>query len=210
MVETTGLLVLVRHGQSAWNREDRFTGWADIPLTPEGEAEARRAGELLQGYPFDCAFTSALVRAQESLHIILDVIHQPNIPIAQSSALNERHYGELQGLSKAETAAKYGAEQVQIWRRSYGIRPPGGESLEDTAARVIPYYRQHIEPLLTSGKSILVVAHGTSLRALVMHLEQLSETAIESVYLPTGVPRRYVLDGAGKVVSVENLGVSPA
>src|SRR5688572_12369566 len=208
MVETTGLLVLVRHGQSAWNREDRFTGWADIPLTPEGEAEARQAGELLQGCGFDRAFTSALARAQETLRIILEVIHQPNIPIAQSAALNERHYGELQGLSKAETAAKYGAEQVQIWRRSYRIRPPGGESLEDTAARVIPYYRQHIEPLLTSGKSILVVAHGTSLRALVMHLEQLSETAIESVYLPTGVPRRYVIDGVGEVVSVKNLGLS--
>jgi 2,3-bisphosphoglycerate-dependent phosphoglycerate mutase len=206
MSATIGLLVLVRHGQSAWNHEDRFTGWVDIALTPEGEAEARRAGELLRGYRFDYAFTSALVRAEDTLRIILDVIEQPHVPVEQDAALNERHYGALQGLSKAETAAKYGTEQVHIWRRSYRTRPPGGESLEDTAARVIPYYIQRIEPLVLSGKHVLVVAHGTSLRALVMYLDQLSEAAIEDVYLPTGVPRCYELDAAGKVVSIKTLG----
>lgn len=200
MADTAGLLVLVRHGQSQWNHQDRFTGWADIPLTAEGEAEARHAAALLRPYAFDYAFTSALVRAQETLRIILDTLGQSDIPIARDAALNERHYGDLQGLNKAETAAKYGAEQVQQWRRSYRATPPGGESLKDTAARVIPYYTQHIAPLVTGGKHVLIVAHGTSLRALVMHVEKLSEDAIANVYLPTGVPRCYLLNHEGEVL----------
>ena len=206
MAQTNGTLVMVRHGQSQWNLENRFTGWVDIPLTPEGEAEARRAGELLKGYHFDRAFTSALSRAQETLRIILETTGQTDLPIERDQALNERHYGDLQGLNKDETAAKFGKEQVHIWRRSYDVPPPNGESLKDTRARALPYFEAHIKPLVVAGQSILVVAHGNSLRALVMVLDNISEQDIPELNIPTGVPMRYVLDGQGKVLEHGYLG----
>lgn len=197
---TYGELVLVRHGQSQWNLENRFTGWTDIPLTEAGEAEARHAGELLKDYHFDQAFTSALVRAQETLRIILSVTGQTDLPIERDAALNERHYGDLQGLNKDETALKFGKEQVHLWRRSYDIAPPGGESLKDTRARVMPYYAAHIEPMLRQGKKVLVVAHGNSLRALVMVLDGISERDIPDLNIPTGAPLRYLIDDKGQAV----------
>ena len=166
-------VVLLRHGESQWNLENRFTGWVDVPLSPKGEAEAKGAGEKLAGISFDCAFASVLKRAIDTLSIVLETIGQTNIPIEKDQALNERMYGELQGLNKAETAAKYGDQQVKLWRRSYDIRPPGGESLKDTAERVLPYYERRIRPEMLAGKSLLIAAHGNSLRALVMHLDSL-------------------------------------
>ena len=167
-------VVLIRHGESQWNLENRFTGWVDVPLSPRGEQEAREAGEKLRAFRFDHAFTSVLTRAIKTLEIVLDVIGQSGLPVERDQALNERMYGELQGLNKAETAKQYGEAQVKLWRRSYDVRPPGGESLQDTADRVLPYYREHIWPRLAKGETLLVVAHGNSLRALVMHLDQLS------------------------------------
>ncbi|MBI1257283.1 MAG: 2,3-bisphosphoglycerate-dependent phosphoglycerate mutase [Chloroflexi bacterium] len=195
-----GELVLVRHGQSQWNLENRFTGWTDIPLTEAGMAEARHAGELLKAYRFDHGFTSALSRAQETLRIILEVTGQTDLPIDRDQALNERNYGDLQGLNKDETAQKFGAEQVHLWRRSYDIAPPGGESLKDTRARVMPYYDAHILPLLKQGKKVLVVAHGNSLRALVMVLNNISERDIPDLNIPTGAPLRYWIDPDGKTL----------
>jgi 2,3-bisphosphoglycerate-dependent phosphoglycerate mutase len=197
---STGTLILVRHGQSQWNIENRFTGWIDIPLARAGEDEARRAGELLKGYRFDHGFTSALKRAQDTMKIILEVIRQPDLPVKKDQALNERFYGDLQGLNKDETAQKFGAEQVHLWRRSYEVAPPGGESLKDTAARVLPYYTTYIEPRVLHGENILVVAHGNSLRALVMTLENISPQDIPNLNIPTGVPLRYVIDSDGKLL----------
>lgn len=193
-------LVIVRHGQSQWNLENRFTGEVDIDLTEQGRAEAHAAGDKLKGYLFDTAFTSILKRAQETLHIILDIIGETNIPIIEDKALNERNYGNLQGLNKAETAQKYGDEQVHIWRRSYDVAPPGGESLKDTYNRVIPYYKTTIEPKLQTGKDILIVAHGNSLRSLAMYLENISAQDIADLNIPTGVPKLYVFDDAMNVV----------
>ena len=187
-------LVLIRHGESQWNLENRFTGWVDVPLTPKGEDEARAAGEKLKAFQFDRAFTSVLKRAQNTLRIVLDVIGQATIPITEAKALNERMYGELQGLNKAETAKKFGAEQVKIWRRSFDVPPPGGESLKDTAARVLPYYERLIRPELAAHKTVLIVAHGNSLRSLVMHLENLSRDAVLELNIPTGAPLFYELD----------------
>ena len=194
-------LVLLRHGESQWNLENRFTGWVDVPLSPRGIQEARNAGDKLQGFTFDRAFTSVLVRAKETLRLALDAIGQPNIPIEKDKALNERMYGELQGLNKAETAKKYGEAQVKIWRRSYDVRPPGGESLKDTAERVLPYYERTIKPYLLKGETILVAAHGNSLRALIMELEQLSREQVLELNIPTGAPLHYELDKTGKVVN---------
>ena len=206
------ILVLVRHGQSEWNLENRFTGETDIELTPKGRMEACAAGDKLKGLKFSHAYTSLLLRAIETLQLILQQIGQSDCPISRDHALNERNYGRLQGLNKAEVANVYGAEQVALWRRSYSVRPPGGESLADTAARVLPYYHAAIEPILREGKDVLIVAHGNSLRALMMFLEGISEEAIAEVDLPTGVPRRYELDAAGppgpvslKVVNVNYL-----
>ena len=196
------LLVLVRHGQSTWNLENRFTGETDIPLTEAGRDEARLAGTKLKGIPFYHGFTSVLQRAIDTMTLLLGTADQPNLPVTRNRALNERNYGRLQGLNKKEVAKQYGDEQVALWRRSYATRPPGGESLADTAARVIPYYQTAIEPLLKEPKDILVVAHGNSLRSLVLFLEQIGEEAIVDFDLPTGLPRRYVLDGNGKVESV--------
>jgi 2,3-bisphosphoglycerate-dependent phosphoglycerate mutase len=194
-------LVLLRHGESQWNLENRFTGWVDVPLTPRGVQEAKNAGDKLRGFTFDRAFTSVLVRANETLRLALDAIGQSNIPVEKDKALNERMYGELQGLNKAETAKKYGEAQVKIWRRSYDVPPPGGESLKDTAERVLPYYEQTIKPYLLKGETILVAAHGNSLRALIMELEQLSREQVLELNIPTGAPLLYELDGTGKVVN---------
>jgi 2,3-bisphosphoglycerate-dependent phosphoglycerate mutase len=198
-------LVITRHGQSAWNLENRFTGWVDVDITEAGEAEAKKAAEKLKGYHFDCAFTSNLKRAQRTLNIILDGIGQQNIPITKDEALNERHYGDLQGANKAETAAKYGEDQVHIWRRSFDVAPPKGESLKDTADRVIPYFDLHIAPLLQQGRNILISAHGNSLRALIMHLEKLSPEEILKVELPTGIPIVYELDNHLHIKSKKTL-----
>ena len=194
-------LVLLRHGESQWNLENRFTGWVDVPLSPRGIQEAKDAGDKLRGFTFDRAFTSVLVRANETLRLALDAIGQSNIPIEKDKALNERMYGELQGLNKAETAKKYGEAQVKIWRRSYDVRPPGGESLKDTADRVLPYYEHTIKPYLLNGETILVAAHGNSLRALIMELEQLSREQVLELNIPTGAPSLYELDETGKVVN---------
>lgn len=200
MTHSPGRLILVRHGESQWNLENRFSGWVDVPLSPTGEAEAARAGELLRGYRFDRAFTSALSRAQETLRIILDVTGQPNVPTERDAALNERHYGDLQGLSKSEMAERFGEDEVMRWRRSYRFRPENGESLEDTANRVLPYYRAQIEPWVRAGETVLVVAHGNSLRSLVMALDGISEDEIPNLYIPTGTPLRYVIAPDGAVV----------
>jgi 2,3-bisphosphoglycerate-dependent phosphoglycerate mutase len=193
------VLAIVRHGQSAWNLENRFTGEVDVALTPLGAEEAHSAGKKLSVINFSRCFTSVLKRAIETLEIILQEAHQTALPIMRDKSLNERNYGQLQGLNKAETAKKYGDEQVAIWRRSFHVRPPGGESLEDTAHRVIPYYTQSIEPCLAKGENILIVAHGNSLRALMMHLENIGEDEIANVDLPTGVPRLYSFDAQLKL-----------
>ncbi len=194
-------LVLIRHGESQWNLENRFTGWVDVPLTPKGEEEARAAGDKLKSFQFDCAFTSVLMRAKNTLRIVLDIIGQAAIPIMEDKALNERMYGELQGLNKAETAKKFGDEQVKIWRRSFDVPPPGGESLKDTAARVLPYFESQIQPQILAKKTVLIVAHGNSLRSLVMHLENLSREAVLELNIPTGAPLFYDLDERGAVTA---------
>ena len=194
-------IILLRHGESQWNLENRFTGWVDVPLSSGGEREARTAGAKLQHFRVDRAFTSVLIRAIRTLEIVLEVIAQPQLPIERTQALNERLYGELQGLNKTETAEKYGADQVKVWRRSYDVRPPGGESLQDTAERVVPYYHQHIWPRLAQGETPLVVAHGNSLRALVMYLEQLSREDVLELNVPTGAPVLYELDDRGQAVA---------
>jgi 2,3-bisphosphoglycerate-dependent phosphoglycerate mutase len=185
------LLVLIRHGESQWNLENRFTGWTDVPLTDKGREEARRAGEKIRDIHFDKAYTSVLKRAIDTLDIVLHTIRQVGIPVSYDQALNERHYGDLQGLNKAETAEKYGKEQVHIWRRSYDVAPPGGESLKDTAARTLPYFEAHIVPDLRAGKNLLVSAHGNSLRSIVMHLDKLSREQVLELNLATGVPIVY-------------------
>lgn len=194
-------LVLLRHGESQWNLENRFTGWVDIPLSPKGEEEARVAGEKLKGYMFVRAFTSVLKRANDTLNIVLDIIGQSSIPIEYDQALNERHYGDLQGLNKAETAKKFGAAQVKIWRRSFDVNPPNGESLKDTAARVIPYWEKNIFPAILKGENIIIVAHGNSLRSLVMHLDKLSREEVLELNIPTGVPLLYECDAKGTPLS---------
>jgi 2,3-bisphosphoglycerate-dependent phosphoglycerate mutase len=196
-------LVLIRHGQSQWNLENRFTGWVDVPLTDKGRKEARLAGALLAAEELDLAkaYTSALVRAQETLTIVLDQLGLAGLETERDEALNERHYGELQGLDKTETAEKYGAEQVHIWRRSYDVQPPGGESLKDTAARTLPYFEAKIVADLDAGRSILVSAHGNSLRSIVMKLDGLSREQVLELNLDTGVPIVYEMAGGGTALS---------
>jgi 2,3-bisphosphoglycerate-dependent phosphoglycerate mutase len=195
------LLALVRHGESQWNLENRFTGWTDIPLTDKGREEARHAGEKIRAIHFDRAYTSVLQRAIETLDIMLKVIGQREIPVAYDPALNERHYGDLQGLNKAETAEKFGKEQVHLWRRSYDVAPPGGESLKDTAARTLPYFEARILPDLRAGKNVLVSAHGNSLRSIVMQLDELSRDEIMDLNLATGVPIVYEFSPDLKILS---------
>jgi 2,3-bisphosphoglycerate-dependent phosphoglycerate mutase len=201
------LLVLVRHGESEWNLKNLFTGWKDVDLTPNGVAEARAAGRKLkaQGISFDVAFTSALMRAQRSLDLMLEEMALTRIPIFRDQALNERDYGDLSGLNKDDARAKWGAEQVHQWRRSYDVAPPGGESLKDTAARVLPYYIQEILPAVLKGKRVLVSAHGNSLRALVMVLERLSGADIVKREIATGVPLIYRLNADSTVADKVDL-----
>lgn len=214
-------LVLLRHGESQWNRENRFTGWTDVGLSEAGQREAEQAGELLKaaGYVFDLAYTSVLKRAIDTLLIVMQTMSQTSIPVIKSWQLNERHYGALQGLNKAETAEKYGAEQVHIWRRSYTTRPPAleaddprhprfdanydelenvqlpaTESLKDTLERVLPYWQDVIVPVLREDKRVIISAHGNSLRALVKHLDGVSDNDIPNLNIPTGVPLIYEFD----------------
>jgi len=185
-------LVLIRHGQSLWNAENRFTGWTDIDLSKKGEKEAKEAGEKLENVAFDVVHTSALMRAQRTAEIIIkhNKISQ-DIPTYKDERLNERHYGSLQGLNKTETAEKYGAEQVHIWRRSFDISPPDGESLKMTAERTLPYFKEDVLEHLDEGKNVLISAHGNSLRSIVMHIENISKEDIVKLEIQTGVPRIY-------------------
>jgi len=193
-------LILVRHGQSLWNLENRFTGWVDVPLTDQGRAEARRAGQHLKGTSVDVAYTSTLTRAQNTLALILEEMGV-NVPTIRDQALNERHYGDLQGLNKEDTAKRFGDEQVKIWRRSYDVPPPNGESLKDTAARTLPFFDRCIQGDLKQGKDVLVVAHGNSNRSIVMQLDKLSEAQVLELNLETGVPLVYEVDLEGNVLS---------
>ncbi len=197
------LLVLVRHGQSDWNLKNLFTGWRDVDLSPKGVEEARDAGRKLkaQGLNFDVAYTSALIRAQRTLDLMLEEMGQTGIPVIKDQALNERDYGDLSGLNKDDARARWGEEQVHIWRRSYDVSPPGGESLRDTAARVLPYYVQEILPVVLRGQRVLVSAHGNSLRALVMVLDRLSPEGIVKREIATGVPMIYRLNADSTVAS---------
>jgi len=233
----TTKLVLVRHGQSQWNQENRFTGWKDVDLTDQGRAEAARAGELLKeaGFEFDVAYTSVLKRAIRTLWTILDGMDQMWIPVIRNWRLNERHYGALQGLNKAETAQKYGDEQVLIWRRSYDTPPPQmtrdderyagklrvyrdlteeqsplSESLKDTVDRFVPYFDAEIAPQIRAGKQVLIVAHGNSLRALVKHLDNVSDEEILKLNIPTGIPLVYELDDNLKPIKSGYLGDADA
>jgi 2,3-bisphosphoglycerate-dependent phosphoglycerate mutase len=230
---STGKLVLLRHGQSIWNLENLFTGWIDVDLSQQGLLEAREAGRLLkaEGIPFDIAFTSVLKRAIRTLWISLDEMDMMWLPVERTWRLNERHYGALQGLDKAQTVEKHGAEQVKIWRRSYDIPPPplgsddpnhprfdrryagvpagempSSESLKDTLARVLPFWNARIAPELSAGRNVLVAAHGNSLRALVKMLDGMSDAAIVELNIPTGVPLLYELDAALKPKSSRYLG----
>ncbi len=226
-------VVLLRHGESTWNMENRFTGWTDVPLSEKGTAEASAAGKLMkaEGFSFDMAFTSVLKRAIKTLWLSLEEMDLMWIPVVNSWRLNERHYGALQGLNKAETAQKYGDQQVKIWRRSYDVRPPllernderhpsrdpryasldpadqpDGECLADTVARAVPYWEQTIVPEIRAGKKIIVAAHGNSLRALVKYLDDVSEADILELNIPTGIPLVYELDANMKPVSHRYLG----
>ena len=200
-------LVLVRHGESEWNLKNLFTGWRDVDLTGNGVKEARAAGQKLkaQGLQFDVGFTSALIRAQHSLDLVLEEMAQTGILVIKNLALNERDYGDLSGLNKDDARAKWGAEQVRIWRRSYDIAPPGGESLRDTAARVLPYYIQEILPRVLAGNNVIVSAHGNSLRALIMVLEKLTPQQIVARELKTGAPLIYRLNADSTVAEMKDL-----
>lgn len=226
-------LVLLRHGQSTWNLENRFTGWTDVPLSQTGIEEAKQAGRLLkkEGYDFDICYTSYLKRAIHTLSYVLDEMDRAWLPVIKEWRLNERHYGALQGLNKSETAEKYGEEQVKIWRRSFDVKPPKlessdtrnpaldpqyrtvdssllplTESLKETIARVVPYWEEEIKPKLLNQQRIIIAAHGNSLRALVMYFDQLSEDEIMQVNIPTGIPLVYTFDKQGKVLTKRYLG----
>ncbi len=201
------LLVLLRHGESEWNLKNLFTGWTDVDLSPKGVEEAKEAGRRLKarGFQFDLAFTSALIRAQRTLELTLAELGQTGLPEFRDKALNERHYGDLCGLNKDDARKKWGAEQVHLWRRSYDVQPPGGESLKDTVARALPYYCQHILPAVLGGRRVLVSAHGNSLRALVMVLDRLTEETIPGMEIATGVPLVYRLNPDSTVASKEIL-----
>jgi 2,3-bisphosphoglycerate-dependent phosphoglycerate mutase len=201
------LLVLVRHGESEWNKLNLFTGWRDPDLTETGVAEAKRAGVLLhkQGFVFDIAFTSVLKRARHTVALILHELGQDTLQIVEHEALNERDYGELSGLNKDDARKRWGEEQIHVWRRSFDIPPPGGESLKDTAARVLPYYEKAILPLVKGGKNVLVAAHGNSLRALIMHLDKLGAEEILKLNLGTGEPYVYRLTEDGSVAAKSKL-----
>jgi 2,3-bisphosphoglycerate-dependent phosphoglycerate mutase len=198
-------LILLRHGESEWNSENRFTGWIDIGLTEKGKKEAFDAGKLIKDIPIDLAWTSVLKRAIDTLTEALRGADQELVPIVRDAALNERMYGDLQGLNKTETAEKFGAAQVKLWRRSYDVAPPNGESLKDTAARTLPYFEEHIMPLVKEGKNVLISAHGNSLRAIVMDLDKLSKEEVIELNIPNAVPIIYDIDSEGKILSKTEL-----
>jgi 2,3-bisphosphoglycerate-dependent phosphoglycerate mutase len=200
-------LVLVRHGESEWNKLNLFTGWRDPDLTETGIAEAKRAGKLIKdaGIRFDIAFTSALIRAQNTLKLILEELGQTGLQTIEDQALNERDYGDLAGLNKDDARARWGEEQVHVWRRSYDVPPPGGESLKDTAARVLPYYEARIWPEVKVGRNVIVAAHGNSLRSLVMKLDNLSREQVLALNLATGAPLVYRLNEDGTVAEKREL-----
>lgn len=200
-----GKLVLLRHGQSQWNLENRFTGWIDVPLTDLGRKEAFEAGRRVKHIGFEQAFTSVLARAIETLELALKGAEQPNVPVTQDKALNERMYGDLQGLNKAECAVKFGADQVHTWRRSYDICPPNGESLLMTSQRTLPYFEKEIFPLCKEGKDVIVSAHGNSLRAIVMKLDNLTKEEVLELNIPNGVPIVYDIGANGEVLKKEIL-----
>lgn len=226
-------LVLIRHGESVWNQENRFTGWQDVDLSEKGRAEAQKGGKALkdQGFTFDVAYTSVLKRAIKTLNFVLDELDQVWLPVHKDWRLNERHYGALQGLNKAETAARHGEEQVKIWRRSYDVPPPpmdmndprhpthdpryagvspellpSNESLKDTVTRFLPLWKETIAPTIQAGKKVLIVAHGNSLRALMQHLENMTPEEIMGVNMPTGIPLMYELDANFKVIKKDFIG----
>jgi 2,3-bisphosphoglycerate-dependent phosphoglycerate mutase len=201
------VLVLVRHGESEWNKLNLFTGWKDPDLSDKGVAEAHKAGQLLkdQGLKFDIAFTSVLRRAQRTLDIMLDELGQPGLPTRRDQCLNERDYGDLSGLNKDEARQRWGEKQVHVWRRSFDVPPPGGESLKDTAERVLPYYQAQIWPEVAAGRNVLVAAHGNSLRALIMQLEGLTGEQIVARELGTGIPIVYRLGADGRVADRREL-----
>lgn len=197
-------LVLIRHGQSLWNLENRFTGWVDVPLTSQGESEARRAGQRLGDRTFDVAYTSGLLRAQRTLELVLEE-RGWTIPVIRDIALNERHYGDLQGLNKDDLRRQYGEEQVHIWRRSFDVPPPNGEALKNTAERTLPFFERCIMGDIRQGKNVLVVAHGNSNRSIVMQLDKLTNEEVLELNLETGVPLAYELEANGTVISKEVL-----
>src|SRR5262245_33504153 len=192
-------LILLRHGQSQWNLENRFTGWVDVPLSERGIAEARAAGTKLRGRRIDRLYTSVLQRAIETARLALEEAGMPDLPTVRDAALNERMYGDLQGKDKDEARREFGEDQVKLWRRSYDVRPPGGESLADTAARVLPYWESSIRSDLTAGRNVLVAAHGNSLRALAMHLEGLTQQQVLELEIPTGQPILYDIGPDGRM-----------
>ena len=200
-------LILVRHGQSEWNEKNLFTGWENPGLTKKGEKEAKDAGKIINdlGINFDYLYTSALIRAQLTGSIILSEINQKNVNTIENKALNERFYGDLQGLNKDECRKKWGDEKVQMWRRSYDQGPPGGETLKQTGERVVPYFREEIEPLVKNGSNILIAAHGNSLRSLIKFLDDVTDEDIVKLEIPTGAPIHYVFDSNGKVMQRNNL-----
>lgn len=198
-------LILLRHGESTWNKENRFTGWVDVPLSEQGEREAAAAGERMRDVRIDEVFTSVLKRAIDTTTIALEAAGQPNAPIRYDSAINERMYGDLQGLNKADTARKFGDEQVKLWRRGYDIAPPNGESLKDTAERALPYFHQTIMPEVLSGRNVLVSAHGNSLRAIVMDLDGLTREQVLELNIPNGIPIVYEIAADGKVLDKQEL-----
>jgi len=199
-------LVLLRHGESQWNLENRFTGWVDVELSEKGKQEAANAGEKLKSIPIDKVYTSVLKRAINTCDIALKNAGKKDLPTVRDQALNERHYGDLQGLNKAETAKKFGDEQVHIWRRSYDVAPPNGESLKDTAARTLPYFKAHILEDLKKGQNVLIVAHGNSLRSIVMELDKMTKEEVLKLNIPTGVPIVYEINRDLKILSKKTLG----
>jgi 2,3-bisphosphoglycerate-dependent phosphoglycerate mutase len=192
-------LILLRHGQSQWNLENRFTGWVDVPLSPKGEDEARAAGDKLRGRQIDKLYNAVAKRAIDTATLALAAAGIATPPTERDAALNERMYGDLQGLNKAEAAQKWGDAQIKQWRRSFDVKPPGGESLADTAARVIPYWETRILPDIKAGRNVLVAAHGNSLRALVMHLDHLTREQVLELEIPTGAPLLYEMSADGGV-----------
>lgn len=190
-----GTLVLIRHGLSQWNLENRFTGWTDVPLSERGMADAKKAATALEDLRFDVAWTSRLIRANDTLGLILAGIGQTQIAIEKDTALNERHYGDLQGLDKSETIKKHGEEQVRLWRRSYATRPPNGESIEDCERRVLPVFTQYIFPVVASGKTVIIAAHGNSLRPIFRHLDGLDEDTTASLEVSLSTPYVYRFNG---------------